>query len=391
MRIAQIAPLYESVPPALYGGTERVVSFLTEELVRQGHDVTLFASGDSRTRARHVRVAPLALRLDSNHPDPLIWHVLLLEEVRRRVETFDILHFHIDALHYPLMRALDAPTVTTLHGRLDLPDLQPLYAGFGDMPVVSISMAQRLPLPQARWIGNVHHGLPDHLLEFEPTPRGGYLAFLGRISPEKRPDRAIEIAVRAGVPLRIAAKVDPVDQAYFESRIRPLLDHPLVSFIGEIGDHEKSRFLGQARGLLFPIDWPEPFGIALIEAMACGTPVIAWNCGSVPEVVDDGVTGFIVGTLDEAVDAVGRVGMLDRRRVYRCFRERFSAGRMASDYVGVYERLLTLRASAGRPSLPVPMPEMVPAARAEARDPLNGLVREAVMNGVAGGGPTPMP
>jgi glycosyltransferase involved in cell wall biosynthesis len=341
MRIAQISPLIESVPPRFYGGTERIVSYLSEELVRQGHDVTLFASGDSTTSAALVACVPRALRL-AQVVETLPYQVLQLEYLRRRAGDFDVLHFHTDYLHFPLVRSLGCAAVTTMHGRLDLPDLPPLFAEFRGMPLVSISDSQRAPLP-AHWVATVQHGLPPELCRFSPQGAGGYLAFLGRICPEKRPDRAIEIARRAGVPLKIAAKVDRVDQAYFETVIRPLLAAPQVEFIGEIGEERKQAFLGQARALLFPIDWPEPFGLAQIEAMACGTPVIAWRRGAAPEVVEHGLTGFLVDGIDAAVAAVERVGSLTRRAVRRRFEQRFTAERMARDYLAVYDRLVRPR------------------------------------------------
>jgi glycosyltransferase involved in cell wall biosynthesis len=336
MRIAQVAPLIESVPPKLYGGTERIVSYLSDELVRQGHHVTLFASGDSVTNAELVACTQRALRLDPAVTDPLPYHVIALDQVRRRAHQFDILHFHLDYLHFPLSRALGWQTVTTLHGRLDLPDLAPLFAAFPDVSLVSISDHQRRPLPHLRWLRTVHHGLPKDLLPFTAVPAGDYLAFLGRICPEKRPDRAIEIARRAGMPLKIAAKVDAADEAYFAEVVRPLLRDPRIEFIGEIGEAEKASFLGNARAVLFPIDWPEPFGLVMIESMACGTPVIACPCGSVPEVVEDGVTGYIVDTIEDAVAAVEQVETLDRTVIRKCFEQRFSVERMASDYLAVY-------------------------------------------------------
>ena len=341
MRIAQIAPLYESVPPRLYGGTERVVAWLTEELVADGHEVTLFASGDSRTSARLVPCAPSSLRLDDSVVDQLAHHIVMLEEVAKRADGFDILHWHIDYLHFPLSRRLGKPNLTTLHGRLDLPDLAGIYREFPELPVVSISNAQRGPLPEAHWVGTVHHGLPPGLHRYSEG-RGEYLAFLGRISPEKRVDRAIEIARRAGIPIRIAAKVDSADRRYFESEVARLLHAPFVDYIGEIGEAEKDEFLGRAIALLFPIDWMEPFGLVMIEALACGTPVIAWPEGSVPEVIDDGVTGFLVGTIDEAVEAVRRVPSLSRARCRAEFERRFTAARMARDYLAIYQRLLDL-------------------------------------------------
>ena len=339
MKIAQVAPLAEAVPPRLYGGTERIVSYLTEELVRQGHQVTVFASGDSRTHAELVACAPKALRLDPNVRDPIPHVLMMLDEVRRRAHEFDVLHFHMDLFHFPAFADLARQTVTTLHGRLDLPDLRPFYRRFQDFPLVSISNDQRGPLPGANWAGTVYHGLPPELHRFIPSTDQGYLAFLGRISPEKRPDRAIEIARRAGLPLRIAAKVDNADRAYFEGQIKPLLADPHVQFVGEIGDADKSEFLGNARALLFPIDWPEPFGLVVIESMACGTPVIAFARGSVPEVVEDGVTGFIVQDVEQAVSAVRRLPELDRRQVRRRFEQRFSVTRMASDYLEIYRQL----------------------------------------------------
>src|ERR1041385_5440264 len=313
MRIAQVAPLYESVPPKYYGGTERVVSYLTEELVREGHEVTLFASGDSVTKARLVAGCRRALRLDKHCVDQMAHHVVMLEKVFQRLHDFEIVHFHIDYLHFPLSRRQAITQVTTLHGRLDIPDLLPLYESFPEMPVVSISDAQRRPLPGANWQATVYHGLPVGLYQFRAEP-GVYFAFLGRISPEKRVDRAVEIAKQLGIPLRIAAKVDKVDRDYFEAVVEPLLRDPLVEFVGEIGDGEKEEFLGNAYALLFPIDWPEPFGLVMIEAMACGTPVIAYEGGSVSEVMEDGVTGFIVRDLDDAAKGVDRVRNLDRSR-----------------------------------------------------------------------------
>lgn len=335
MRIAQVAPLIESVPPRLYGGTERVVFYLTEELARQGHEVTLFASGDSRTRARLVPCTPRALRLDPSVREPLPHQLLQLTEVRRQAHRFDVIHFHTDLLHCPLFEDIAERTVTTLHGRLDLPDLQPFYRVFGHMPLVSISDAQRAPMPPVNWVGTVHHGLPLDLYRFRAVP-ANYVAFLGRISPEKRPDRAVEIARRAGVPLRVAAKVDVVDRKYFHTRIESLLAEPHITFLGEIGEGGKGDFLGGARALLCPVDWPEPFGLVMIEAMACGTPVIAFRNGSVPEVVEDGVTGFVVDTIEGAADAVQAAVHLDRRQIRRRFEERFSIARMARDYVAVY-------------------------------------------------------
>jgi glycosyltransferase involved in cell wall biosynthesis len=356
VRIAQIAPLFESVPPRLYGGTERVVSYLTEELVRAGHDVTLFASGDSRTSARLVPCCDEALRL-AETPYPVPHGVRQLELVRRQAAQFDVLHFHVDLLHMPLLRTIGVPSVTTLHGRLDMPDLAPFYTTFDDVPLVSISRSQRRPMPPVHWVGTVHHGLPPDLL----TPQRGrsrdYLAFIGRISPEKRPDRAIEIARRAGMPLRMAAKVDPADRAYWRDVIEPMIrDDPQIEFLGEVGDAAKAEFLGGAAALLFPIDWPEPFGMVMIEAFACGTPVIAMPCGSVAEVVDHGMTGFIVDSVDAAVAAVPAARRLDPEMIRATFLRRFSAERMATDYVAIYE---TLRAGAVGGRYPAGAPKAV--------------------------------
>ncbi|MBZ5664431.1 MAG: glycosyltransferase family 4 protein [Acidobacteriia bacterium] len=339
MKIAQVAPLYESVPPPGYGGTERVVSWLTEELVRLGHKVTLFASGDSRTKAKLIAGSARALRTSLDCRDYLAHHVLMLEQLGRCRDEFDIVHFHTDYLHFSLCRQWRLNHLTTLHGRLDLPDLVPLYREFNDVPVVSISRGQRRRLPEANWIGNVYHGLPEHLLRFHRAP-GTYLAFLGRISPEKRPDRAIAIARAAGVPLKIAAKVDRSDRGYFEQQIRPLLAQPGIDFIGEIGDGQKSEFLGNAMACLAPIDWPEPFGLNMIEAMACGTPTIAFRHGSVPEVIDNGVSGIIVESVEEAVLAVERIKSMSRAACRNAFERRFTARRMAQDYLRLYERLI---------------------------------------------------
>jgi glycosyltransferase involved in cell wall biosynthesis len=333
--IAQVAPLYESVPPKLYGGTERVVSYLTEELVRQGHQVTLFASGDSRTSAELVPVCERASRLDPKRPSATALHTLLLEEVFKRVDSFDIIHCHTDCVHLPLARRSPTPVVTTLHGRLDLAGLDLLFNEFSEHPLVSISDAQRRPLPQANWVGTVYHGLPRELHTPSYTP-GKYLAFLGRTSPEKRLDRAIAIARASGIPLKIAAKVDVEDRPYFTSCIEPLIDPPFIDFIGEINEREKTDFLGGAIALLFPVDWPEPFGLAMIEAMACGTPVIAFPCGAIPEVIDVGLTGYIVESVEEAVRRLSNIEQLDRRHCREVFERRFSATRMANDYCDVY-------------------------------------------------------
>ena len=361
MKIAQIAPLIESVPPRLYGGTERIVFWLTEELMRQGHEVTLFASADSITSAELVPCTREALRLNASVKDPIPYYMLMLDRVRRRADDFDILHFHIDHLHFPLFRDSAVRTVTTLHGRQDLPDLPPLYFGFSEMPMVSISNAQRTPLTHANFVATVYHGLPAELHKPIFHPRGGYVAFLGRISPEKRPDRAIEIARALGVPLKIAAKVDKADAAYFEETIKPMLAGPGVEFVGEINDAQKNEFLGEALALLFPIDWPEPFGLVMIEAMACGTPVLAFRNGSVAEIVDDGITGRIVDTTQEAVAALPQVLAMDRRAVRRRFEERFSATRMAHDYVNVYRDLMRQVRAPEREEVPLAPTEIIEA------------------------------
>jgi glycosyltransferase involved in cell wall biosynthesis len=344
MRIAQIAPLAEAVPPKLYGGTERVIWWLTEALVDLGHDVTLFASGDSVTSARLIPCAPTALRLAGIN-DHLAYLLVMLDRVLTASARFDILHFHIDFLHFPTFRHLAGKCVTTLHGRLDLPDFQPAFPAFRDMRLVSISEAQREPVPDAHFVDTIHHGLPRGLI-----PRGdgdgGYLAFIGRISPEKRPDRAIEIARRTGMKLKIAAKVDQADKSYFETRIKPLLDDPLIEFVGEIGDADKPAFLGQAHAFLFPIDWPEPFGLVMIEAMAAGTPVVAWRSGSTSEVIEHGRSGFLVDSIDEAVAAVRAAASVPRAGVRAAFEERFTADRMARDYVALYERMLDAETTA---------------------------------------------
>lgn len=340
MRIAQIAPLTEAIPPKLYGGTERVVSWLTEELVALGHDVTLFASGDSRTSAKLEAMWPRALRLDDSVRDPMALHISMLEQVRRRSSEFDILHFHLDYFPFSVFSRQATPFVTTMHGRLDLQEHQTVFNAFGSVPVVSISDAQRSPLPQAHWLRTVYHGLPESLLE-PRAPKPAYLAFLGRIAPEKAVDQAIRIAVGCKLPLKIAAKVDRVDRDYFERDIRPLLDLPGVEYIGEIGDEDKSEFLGGAMALLMPIDWPEPFGLVMIEAMACGTPVIAYRSGSVPEVVEHGLTGLIVDNEAAAVEAINsQLGSLSRQAIRARFEERFTARRMANEYLDIYRQLI---------------------------------------------------
>jgi glycosyltransferase involved in cell wall biosynthesis len=342
MRIAQVAPLIESVPPKHYGGTERIVSYLTEELVRAGHDVTLFASGDSITRARLIPACRGSLRLNKHCVDHLAHHLVMMDQVLEHARNFDVIHFHTDYLHFPVARYVPVPHVTTLHGRLDIPDLIPVYDRFRDIPVISISNAQRKPLPWANWAGTIYHGLPPDLFRFQPNP-GTYLAFLGRISPEKRADRAIEIAKRAGMPLKIAAKVDRVDKRYFKRVVEPLLDASHVEWVGEISDREKDDFLGNAYALLFPIDWPEPFGLVMIEAIACGTPVIAYDGGAVPEVIKDGQTGFIAKNLEDAADAVHRVSEISRTHCRKIFEKRFTVTRMARDYVRIYRRTIDRR------------------------------------------------
>ncbi len=348
MRIAQIAPLHEAVPPKFYGGTERVVSYLTEALVELGHEVTLFASGDSRTAGTLEAGWPRALRLDPAHRDVLAPHLLMLEKVRRVAHEFDILHFHLDYLPFQLFSRMDTPFVTTLHGRLDLPELQAMFDAFPEVPVVSISDAQRLPLPQANWLDTIHHGLPETLLTPHARKVPGYLAFLGRICPEKRPDLAIRIAAHSGLPLKIAAKVDAADQEYFNTVIEPLLSPPHVEYLGEIGEQHKAEFLSGAQALLFPIEWAEPFGLVMIEAMACGTPVIAFNRGSVPEVIEHGVTGYICEDVADAVDALQRLDDLSRAEIRARFERRFSARTMAQHYVTSY---LSLLQKVARPEL----------------------------------------
>jgi glycosyltransferase involved in cell wall biosynthesis len=339
MKIAQVAPLIESVPPRLYGGTERIVSYLTEELVRLGHDVTLFASGDSITSAELAPCCTRALRLDPTVRDIIPYFMLMIDKVRERADEFDVIHFHIDLFHFPLFRSLAARTLTTLHGRQDLGDLKPFYGRFGEMPLVSISNDQRKPLRHANFVATIHHGVPAGL--YRPSfEQGSYVAFLGRISPEKRPDRAIRIARAAGIPLKIAAKIDKVDEDYFRNDILPLIDGPEVEFIGEINERDKTKFLGEAAALLFPVDWPEPFGLVMIEAMACGTPVLAFRCGSVPEVIEDGVTGKMVDSEEEATAALPAVLSYDRRAVRQRFEERFTDAKMAKEYVSIYRRLL---------------------------------------------------
>ncbi|WP_027157492.1 glycosyltransferase family 4 protein [Methylobacter luteus] len=345
MKIAQVAPLHESVPPKAYGGTERVVHYLTEALVQQGHEVTLFASADSRTSAKLHAVIPEALRLAPEKRDPMACHMLQLAQVSNIAESFDIIHFHTDYFHFPLSRKMRTPQVTTLHGRLDLPDLKPLFDEFLDMPVISIANHQREPLSMARWTDTVYNGIPVDLYDFQANA-GDYLAFLGRISPEKGAEAAIEIALRAGMPLKMAAKIDVVDREYFETRIRPHLDHPLIEFIGEVDEQGKNELLGGAKALLFPIAWQEPFGLVMIEAMACGTPIIAYPRGSVAEVMTDGVSGYIVESEEEAVSAIARIDQIDRGVCRRYFEQRFSADRMAKNYVNAYQKLMVQQENA---------------------------------------------
>ena len=339
MKIAQVAPLYESVPPTAYGGTERVVSYLTEALVQMGHDVTLFASADSVTSARLVGVVPRGLRLDPAGRDPLVWHTIMMDMVLEDAPSFEVIHFHTDVLHLPLVGRCTTPCLATAHGRLDLPDLKPLFRRFPEQPMVSISDSQRAPLAWLNWRATVHHGLPPGLYSFHPDPRD-YFAFVGRISPEKRVDRAIGIARACRTPLRIAAKVDAADREYFASTVEPLLADPLVTYLGEVGDADKDDLIGHARALLMPIDWPEPFGLVMIEALACGTPVIAWRHGAVPEIIDDGITGFVVDSLEQAIAAAGNIGTISRQRCRETFERRFSARVMARAYLDVYRELI---------------------------------------------------
>lgn len=341
MRIAQVAPLFESVPPKAYGGTERVVSYLTEELVRLGHEVTLFASADSVTAARLIAPVAQSIRPVPGNQDWLAYHAIQMDALRQHAREFDVVHFHTDVLHFPTALLLGLPHLTTLHGRLDLPQLSPLLRHFSASPLVSISDAQRLPQADANWAGTVYHGLPADL--YQPSMRAEeYLLFLGRTSPEKRLDRAIDIARRCGMPLVIGAKVDPADTAYFQREIAPLLEAPDVQFLGEVGQREKHELLSHAKALLFPIDWPEPFGLVMIEAFSCGTPVVAYRNGSVPEIIDDGVTGFIVADQEEAVDAARRIGSIDRAACRAAFERRFTVTHMAQAYLRIYERLLSV-------------------------------------------------
>lgn len=339
MKIAQVAPLYEAVPPKLYGGTERVVHYLTEELVKQGHEVTLFASDDSVTNARLISNVECGLRLKKDCIDSLAHHIVQIQEVIDHAHEFDILHFHIDYLHFPFTQNLSLPVVTTLHGRLDIPDLQAVYNKFPSQKVISISKSQKAPLPQANWIGTVYHGLPAGL--HSPGPgNGGYLAFVGRISPEKGVSEAIDIAITCNTPLKIAAKIDNADREYFELHIKHRLEHPLIEYCGEITETQKTEFIGNAMALLFPINWSEPFGIVMIEAMACGTPVIAFNAGSVPEIIDDKQSGFIVSSVEQAAKAVLKLHELNRNKIRKLFEERFTAEKMAADYLALYNPIV---------------------------------------------------
>lgn len=339
MRIAQVSPLFESVPPKAYGGTERVVSYITEELVERGHEVTLFASGDSKTKARLVPSCPVSLRLSNNSKNELSNHVVQLQLVQERLEEFDIIHYHTDYFHYPLSKINNSVHLTTLHGRLDIPDLQRLYNTFQDIPLVSISDSQRKPLPQANWINTVYHGLPKDLYTFHEK-KGEYFAFLGRICPEKGIEKSIELSKKTGIPLKIAAKIDDSDNEYYERIIKPLLDHPLIEYIGEIGEKEKNEFLGNALCTLFLIDWPEPFGLVMTESMACGTPVLACRSGSVPEIIDDGITGYMISSMDQVDKAVYEILNISRRGCRDRFEERFSVQRMTSDYLKVFDQLV---------------------------------------------------
>ena len=352
MKIAQIAPLYEAVPPKLYGGTERVVHYLTEELVKMGHDVTLFASGDSKTSAKLVAHVPQALRLNEKCEDALAPHIVQVQEVIERADEYDFIHFHNDYLHFPFTGQLLIPHVTTLHGKLNIPELQLIYSKFRQQPVISISNNQRKPLPQAHWVGTVYHGLPLDLLPVGDGG-GGYLAFLGRVSPEKGLDKAIAIAKAVGIKLKIAAKVDKADQEYYKENIEHLLDHPLIEFVGEVNEEQKARFLGEALALLFPINWNEPFGMVMIESMSCGTPVIAFPSGSVPEILDEGKTGFIVQDEKEAIKAVNQLHRISRKDVRAVFEKRFTARRMAQDYLAIYQRLQDRKLKEERLTIPL--------------------------------------
>jgi glycosyltransferase involved in cell wall biosynthesis len=364
MKIAQVAPLYESVPPKLYGGTERIVSFLTEELIRAGHEVTLFASGDSVTTAKLVACIPEALRLKEKCEDSLAPHIVLLQTVIENSGRFDIIHFHTDYLSFPFTQFLDVPHLTTLHGKLTIEELQLIYDTYPDEPVICISDSQCKALPQANFIGRVHHGLPINLFK-KGNGSGNYFAFLGRISPEKRCDRAIQIAIAANMPIKIAAKIDKADRDYFETEIKHLFDHRLVEYVGEINEKQKQEFLGNAVALLFPIDWPEPFGLVTIEAMACGTPVLAWNCGSVPEIIENGKSGYVVDNMEAAIEAANKIHALDRLLVRQSFEQRFTATRMAEQYLELYQMLiLKNRLSSVTARKTIPMNQSLASVRA---------------------------
>ena len=387
MKIAQVSPLFERVPPRAYGGTERIISYLTEELVRRGHDVTLFASGDSLTTARLVSPVREAIRQDAGRQAWLAYYAIQLEQLAESVHTFDIIHFHTEYMHLPLARRLHTPHVTTVHGRLDLPECGPLYRQFPDCPLVSISNSQRTPLPHANWCGTIHHGLPHHMYAFNERP-GDHFVFIGRISPEKRVDRAIEIAQQCGRRLYIAAKVDKFDEPYFEARIKPLLRHSTVEYIGEVGDREKCALLESASALLFPVDWPEPFGLVMIEALACGTPVIAYRRGAIPEIVQDGATGFVVNNQEEAIRAAQSIGNIDRRTCRAAFEQRFTVTAMVDNYLRVYHRIArSLDDSAMQPGL---VPTQPVSSRAGERSDYRGIdagTMQAMMTMPPTGGP----
>jgi len=360
LRIAQIAPLYERIPPKLYGGTERIVSYITEELVRRGHDVTLFAAGDAQTSARLHAACPQALRLAGKPELGAFLQLPMLSDVYENADDFDVIHSHIDYWSFALARLSKTPTVSTMHGRLDLEDLKPIYSRYQAMPVISISNGQRAPVAFMNWVGTVYHGLPRDLLSYSKGP-GKYLAFLGRISPEKRPDLAIDIARKAGIPIKLAAKVDVVDRMYFEQVIKPRLSLPGVEYIGEINESQKNEFLGNALALMFTIDWPEPFGLAMIEALACGTPVVARPCGSVPEVLRNGVSGLIATEFDDLVKAVQNIESVPREGCRKEFETRFTADVMATQYEHIFHNLIGTRRNGTSPH--ARFEEISPAAR----------------------------
>jgi glycosyltransferase involved in cell wall biosynthesis len=340
MKIAQISPLHESVPPKMYGGTERIVSYLTEELVERGHQVTLFASADSITKAELISPGCKALRLIKNCVDPLSYHFLMLEMIQKEMQRFDIIHYHLDYIHYSYSRKNKTPHVTTLHGRLDIPELIPLFNEFKEMPVISISNSQKQPFSEINWKATIHHGLPENKYTFNSKPED-YFAFIGRFAPEKRPEIAIELCQKTNTKLKLAAKVDRADEEYYKAIVEPLLKQPNVNYIGEINDGEKNNFLGNAIALIFPINWPEPFGLVMIEAMACGTPVIAWNHGSVSEVIEHGVNGFIVNTMDEAIEAIKNIHKIDRKKVRENFEKRFTVKKMTDEYLNAYKEIIS--------------------------------------------------